>query len=304
MVASMTVETQVSQSTFQSASGDGIHEVVLGAAGAIMGADLDSPGLLQIQPVEQSGGSSLWLGIEAAFAEGVGERVISKLDVRVRQQVEEVPLGLVRDGLAELGGARFTNVCVGPPPSPDDQASREDVLDVTVTFPSWVPVLASNQALVGDSLDAADRELCRAVLRALGVWFAEAGGKLRVRPWQLRGPMQPSAQLAAFQVAASGERRASIYSAILPPSSSVRVERGVTLVQGARKPYVDVCLSRGLASTEATTAAEARVMQELFRRHLGVDFGGRDYRVSSCRWSVPPPDPKPKVGIRMPWSRG
>ena len=116
--------------------------------------------------------------------------------------------------------------------------------------------------------------------------------------------MRPAAQLAAFGAAASGERRASIYSAILPPSSSVRVERGVTLVEGARKPYVDVCLSRGLAPTEATTAAETRVMQELLRRHLGVDFGGRDYRVSSCRWTTPPPAPKPQVGIRMPWSRG
>jgi hypothetical protein len=303
----MTVETQVAQSSFQSASGDGIHEVVLGAAGAIMGADLDSPGLLQIQPTDQTIGSPLWVGIEATFAEGVGERVIAKLDVRVRQQVAELPLGLVRDGLAELGGVRFTNVCVGPPPSPDeqrDQTSGEDVLDVTVSFPSRVPMLASNQALVGDSLDAADRELCRAVLRALGVRFVEAGGVLRVRPWQLRGPMQPRAQLAAFGVAASGERRASIYSAILPPASSVRVERGVTLVEGARKPYVDVCLSRGLATTEATTAAETRVMQELFRRHLGVDFGGREYRVSSCRWTMPPPDLKPQVGIRMPWSRG
>jgi hypothetical protein len=286
---------------FRSAPVDGIYEVVLGAADAIMGADLDTPGLLHIEPVDQSTGSVLWVGIEATFAEGVGGRVIAQLDVRVRQQVEEVPLALARDGLVELGSARFTNVCVGPSPSPG--ANGEDILDITVSFPTWMPILASNQALCGDSLDATDREVSRAVLRALGVWFRETGTELRVRPWQLRSPMRPDAQLAAFEIAGKGERRASIYSAILPPSSAVRVERGVTLVEEVRKPYVDVCLSRGLAPSEATTAAETRVMQELLRRHLGVDFGDRNYQVSSRRWSMPPPGPKPEAGSRMPRAR-
>jgi hypothetical protein len=296
----MTVETQVAQSTFRSAPADGIYEVVLGAADAIMGADLDSPGLLHILPVDQSIGSALWVGIEATFAEGVGGRVIAQLDVRARQRVEEVPLALVRDGLAEFGSVRFTNVCVGPSPNPD--ASGEDILDITVSFPLWMPVLASNQALFGDSLDATEREVSRAVLRALGVWFREAGTELRVPPWQLRSPMRPDSQLAAFEIAGRGERRASIYSAILPPSSSVRVERGVTLVEEVRQPYVDVCLSRGLAPSTATTAAEAHVMQELLRRHLGVNVGDRDYHVSSRRWSMPPPA-KPKAGTRVPPAR-
>jgi hypothetical protein len=297
----MTGETQLAQSTFRSAPGDGIYEVVLGAADAIMGADLDSPGLLHIEPVDQSIGSAHWVGIEATFAEGVGGRVIAQLDVRVRQQVEEVPLALVRHGLAEFGSVRFTNVCVGPLPSAG--ATGEDILDITVSFPSWMPMLASNQALFAGSLDATEREVCRALLRALGVRFREAGTEFRVPPWQLRSPVRPDAQLAAFETAGNGERRVSIYSAILPPASSVRVERGVTLVEAVRKPYVDVCLSRGLAPSEATTAAETRVMQELLRGHLGVDFGDRDYQVSSRRWSMAPPEPKTKAGTRMPRTR-
>jgi len=190
---------------------------------------------------------------------------------------------------------------VGPAPSPD--AMGEDILDITVSFPSWMPILASNQALCGDSLDVTEREVSRAVLRVLGVRFREAGSELRVPPWQLRSPMRPEAQLAAFEMAGNGERRASIYSAVLPPSSSLRVECGVTLVEEVRQPYVDVCLSRGLAPSEAATAAEVRVMQQLLRRHLGVDVGDRDYKVSSRRWSMPPPAPKPKAGTRTPGAR-
>jgi hypothetical protein len=303
----MTVESQVAQATFQSGSGDGIHEVVLGAAQAIMGSDPDTPGLLQMQPVAQSLGSPLWLGLEATFAEGVGGRVIAKLDVHVRKEVADMPAGLVREGIAELGGGRFTNICFGPAASADvpSEIAREDVLDVTVSFPTWVPVLAANQALFGDALQAVDRELCRAVLDTLGVSFGTSSGELRVRGWQLRVPMKPEAQLAAFQAAAKTDRRTSIYSAVLPPSTSVRIERGVAHSEGTRKPYVDVCLSRGLAPTRATTATEMRVMQEILGRHLGVDFGGREYKVSSCRWSMPPPpEPKTTGGFRMPFARG
>jgi hypothetical protein len=285
----MSLETRIRHAEFRSRSDDGLYQVVQGAATAVMGQDLDCPGVLEIQPQAQHDRSLRWLRIEATFAEGMSERLIAQLDVRARHHASELPSGLLRDGLARFGGQAFTNLCIGRE-APTSDGPGGDVLDLTVSFPSRFPFLADNLSLAGEPLSAGDRDLCRSVLVALGVRFREAQRGWRVPRWQLRRRLDLGSQLNAFEVAAKSQRRISMYSTGLPPSHSVRLERGFIRWEGAVRSYVDVCLSRGLTALHATTVQEAQSMQGLLAGHLGVEFGGRDFQVASRQWTgVPAP---------------
>ncbi|MFC1641104.1 hypothetical protein ACFL5O_00230 [Myxococcota bacterium] len=281
----MSVDARADPVVFQSTPEDGLHEVVLGAAQAVMGQDLDSPGLLWIEPEGQSRRSSWWLGLEVTFAEAAATRTIAQLDVRVRKAVDELPADLVSEALAAFGGVAFTNLCVGPRPQSAGPGSG-DVLDVTVSFPSPFPFYASNTSLLASPLSGEDRATCRGVLRALGVAFTESSRGLAIRRWQLRGRMELALQLQAFQAAMRDRRRACIYAAVLPPCRSVRIEYGLQRVDQEERVQVDLCLSQGLTSTLPATFADTSAMQELLERHLGMSLGGRTYRVNSRRWSL------------------
>ena len=260
---------------FTSDSSDGLNEVVHGALAAVSG-DNDPIGILELSS-EGDGAAIPQLSVESSFALRDGRQVFGVLGARAccRAPSLEEELELVRQGLARFGGQRYTSLTGCDP----DAGQPRDAFDITVSFPSRVPLFAANTCLVETDLSEREREGLRAVLDALGVRRWEQDGSVVVPHRQLRAPMNVEQQVRAYAAARSAGLRCSLYAALVPAAQSLRVEHNGA--SGA-EAILDVFVGRGLSASRFCTSADAKEITTFLRAWLGVGFGGRSWHVENC----------------------
>jgi hypothetical protein len=282
----MSVEIRTEHASIETQAGDGLHALVFRAAKAAQRGPLDAGGMLVITPETQDPGCAL--AIDADIADDGVHRVIAKLDVRVVVRDARVSEELVRAALSVCGGAGLTSLTFSSP------TSREEVMDITVSFPSRFPFYATNTAIIGEQLTQDDAERAAAGLSALGVRFSREGNRVRVSRRQLRGRVGTDAQVRALiTLLGAGDGRpsglpwhASLYAAPLPPNAAVRIayQRAPSEADGAQ---LELGLSRGLAGDSVITEEDARAVERVLTTHTGVVLVPRRFSVKCCRWDAP-----------------
>lgn len=285
----MAVEVTTRQAHFEARAEDGLHAVVHRAAKVVASDEVDSGGLLAITPEDSSSGPGL--RIEAAFSDDGLRRAIASLDVHFELDLERVEPSLALGATAAFGGTRYTNLCFGPAapgPAAEDLESLlprgEDALDVTVTFPTGLPLFARNLALLGDRWSAHEREVAMACLGALGVWHRASAAGVTVLPYQLRAPVTSEGQARALLAAVERGRTVTLFTSRIPPTRSLRC--AVSVAPDGAPRRLELCVSSGLAGTEATSAEDVHAIQRFAAEHLGLELAGRTYRVESRRWTA------------------
>jgi len=280
----MAVEASTRVVTFESRPDDDLHGVVLAAARAVASDEFDAGGLLEVAPVGEPGETALRL--EASLSDDGLRSAIVRLDVHLSALAERVSPELVREAAAAFGGAEYTNLCVGASAgeaAADAAAPRgEDALDVTVTFPEKWRIVARNHALVRPAWTADERAGAVEALRALGVGFRLRAGCAVVRGHQLRRRLTRRAQADALLAAAARGLATALYTARIPPSSSLRL--AVAPGVGGRC-RLEVCISHGLIAERATTAEEVLAIQRFAERHFAFRPAARSWRVASRTWT-------------------
>jgi hypothetical protein len=290
----MPPETILRTETFVPGADDGLHDLVLRAARAVASDALDCGGLLEIT----AGGAEPVVRMEAALSDDGLQATIAKLDVHLTAPAVSGPVlaDLVGEAVGAFGGTEYTNLCVAaressrdgpvaaPARAPEARGRREDLLDVTVTSPFVMPLLAQNAALLGSGMDGDEQAALVAALRALGVAHRADASGLAVARHQLRRRMRAAAQGAALLAVVERGLGATLFTARIPPTQSLRVavEPAAAPATGAR---VDVCISYGLVAVRATTPEEARSVQRFAERHFGARFGGAEWQVVSRSWA-------------------
>ena len=215
---------------------------------------------------------------------------LARLDVRVRREQDTgLDTAVAERALREFGGTAYTNLCIAESPALErDPAARatstedafSEAIDLTVYFPSRLPVWAKNLALVADSLSATALEACTEALAELGVGHRRRGQTLSVARWQLRRRPTPSEQNRALRAALRHGLYGAVYAATLPPRSSVRIEQHTAeLPDVGTRHRIDVAVCRGISGAEPITTAGASEIETFVRREFGASF-------SEKRWSV------------------
>ncbi len=285
----MAVETSTRVVTFESRSDDGLHALVLAAVRAVTSDEFDAGGLLELVPVPAEDAPAI--RIEASLSDDGLRNAIAQLDVHLLALVDRVDAALVRDAAAAFGGTEFTNLCVAGEPrlaggveGGDADAARcdEDALDVTVTFPVGWPLYAHNRALVRTGWSDAERAGAVAALRALGVGFRRRPSGVVVHAHQLRRRLTSQAQADAFVAAAAPGLSAALYTARIPPSSSLRLATSPSIA-GPRR--LEACVSYGLIAHRVTTEADALAIQRFAERHFAFRPAARAWQVTSRTWT-------------------
>jgi hypothetical protein len=254
--------------TIESESDEGLLALLTRAERAVLTASDDPVGVIGIEPIADEGEPELF--IEAAYAERTGRGVVERLDVRVRQQLEQSPGdALLREALAEFGGTAFTNICLSP-------SGGDELVDFTLHFGSKFRFWSSHTALFAEGMNEAERGHVVAVLGELGVRARANGRTLRAPRHALRAPLTIEAQLAAFRAAERAGLRVELYAATLPVARSVRL----TL---APEPCELGCtLSRRLLPERSSIASDAVAIRDFVAKHFGIDLGGKSYRVENA----------------------
>ncbi len=283
----------------ESQQDDGLFAILLAAAHAVAGTRNDPVGVLEILPTSDAGAEQTApVAIEAAYAYQGGHRIVHRLDVRTRGLFDDAAaLDVARQALTRFGSTKFTNFVVARPPSRRAAATDaatyrvrgigggggEEVLDVTVYFPTRVPLYARNVALIADPLDAASRAVAERLLDALGASHRARAATLVVPAHQLRAPVTLEQQMKALQGTFAEELVVALYASALPALHAVRLETARAAGRDdTDKRIVDVCLSHGLRGTTACTREDADRMQEFLSRHFGVRFHARSWHIDNA----------------------
>ena len=247
--------------------------------------ELDSGGMLEIRPAE--GESSSTVVITAAFAEDGLRGTLAQLDVAVSREAVALEPAVVLEAIQRFGGTQFVNLCVSVPKAADEARSlADDVVDVSVDFALGVPFVAKNVVLTKDTLSAREAETVQRCLRQLGVWNYRGKQRFRAVGYQPRRPPTAEAQAGAYQVGIEADMTVALYSAPLPTKCSVRLARRVDLLDGSPRHSLDICISRGLRVTEATTPEHVAAIEEFLGRHFGLRVAPGRYLVTSRRWAA------------------
>lgn len=278
-----------SETSLTSTAGEGLYEILLHAARVSGEATKGAVGLLELEL--QAERRTPAVGVEVEFAYQDGRRVIDELAVRVQRDVEDNwdDAAMLRDGLRKFGGTDFTNIDVL-------SADGTDALDASVSFGSFLPVLAENIALPLGWQSADDLAFYSSLLADLGVSHHVSGGALRVSRKQLRTKMTVDQQVNAFVHARSRERTVSLYTCTLPAKQAVRFSE--SMAHDGKPRRVDVVLSRGLSGGRVCSSEDARQMQGFAERHLSVIFSGGVWSVRNVFGQGPARDREPVFGGR------
>jgi hypothetical protein len=281
----------VDEKRFDSSDQDGLFAILYAAARVAAGSEHEPVGVLEIFPDEpEKPNGQAPVAIEAAFAYQGARRVVERLDVRARTTLETAAtVELASSALLRFGAQRYTNFVVaraaadrasGPYRVRDNgAASRDELIDLTVYFPTRVPWWSRN-LLLASEVSGAEQEACTALCDALGVRWHARNHVLSAPGSQVRGLMTEERQLAAFRRMLEGGWHVTVYAAALPATRSVRVESSCADEHGAR--HVDVTLSRGLQGSAAILSSDAEAMERLLRQHAGVRLSSRSWRVTNA----------------------
>jgi antitoxin component of RelBE/YafQ-DinJ toxin-antitoxin module len=292
------METRSTRTHFQTKLQDGLFELVHRAAKAAASSELDSGGLLEIRAAGGSTEDGHPLAVTAQFSDDGLRRTIAKLDIHVGIEAEDADPSLVERVVATFGSPKLTNLCFAAPlthPEEDDdlellrpRAAADDALDITVDCSSSVPFFANNLALVSSRLDAEELEAAADCLKRLGVGFSRAKKTtVRVSRFQLRLPVRPSAQAAAFSALVRRGMSVSLYSATIPATQSVRIAWRVRPnPSGGQSWTLELCISRGLAGVEGTTKEHVVAIDTFIRKHFGVEVAEGEWTVESRKWTT------------------
>lgn len=281
----------------ESQADDGLFAILHAAARAVAGSRNDPVGVLEILP-ELAGDAEgvAPLAIEAAYAYQGGHRVVYRLDVRTRGVFDDdAALDIARAALTRFGSVKFTNFVVARPATGSGAARRgpyrvsqiggsggAELLDVTVYFPSRLPLYARNVALVADPLDDASRAIVERLLGAIGTGHRARGTSLAVPARQLRGAMTLEQQLAALGGAQGEDLVVTLYASALPATRAVRLQ--TTRAAGrddTNKSSVDLCISHGLRAITACTSEDTERMQAFVTQHFGARFDSRSWTITN-----------------------
>jgi len=290
----MAVETSSRVVTFESRPDAGLHALVLAAVRAVTRDEFDAGGLLELVPLPAEDAPAI--RIEASLSDDGLRSSIAQLDVHLSVEVGRVDAALVREATAAFGGTDYTNLCVAGEPqrAGGDEAGEprrgEDALDVTVTFPGGWPLYARNRALVRPDWSAAERTGAAAALRALGVGARWRPAGVAVGGHQLRRRLTSRAQADAFVAAVEHGLFVALYTARIPPSSSLRLAASPGATGSLR---LEACVSHGLIADRLTTEADALAIQRFAERHFAFRPAARPWQVTSRTWSQ---DPSARAG--------
>lgn len=257
--------------------------VALVARAASASAEAGSAvGVLDIARVREPGDARPELRIEATLDPGV-RLVMQRLDVRLRlEQAEPASPELIREALESFGGTAYTNIVLT---AVDDS---KELIDLSVSFASWLPYYARNIALQGAAPSQGEIDICASVADRLGVAHRRSARGLEVPERQLRKPVGVGDQVAAIQAALELGARAQLYSATLPPRRSLFIDqRPVRAAHGAPSHSIDLCISRGMAQGQLSTSADAADIEAFVLRRFGLAFGGASYVVTNAHGDRP-----------------
>lgn len=256
----------------RSEPGDGLLGVVTRAQEAVLSQTEDPIGVLGIEVVLEPGDPVVAFGIEAAYGEHLGQGVVERLDVHFVTESEQAParplLGRI---FGDFGGTQFTSVCL------HRADGSQELLDATLHFSQKLRWWAQCTALVSDALEKKELEGCRAVVRALGVKHAVSGSTLELAKRQLRAPLGIEDQIAAFEAGVAQGLEVELYCATLPTTHSAR------LVVRPNDGYQVICtLSRKLPAESTSAARDAVALRDFVTEELGLELGGRAWRVENA----------------------
>ncbi len=144
------------------------------------------------------------------------------------------------------------------------------------------PLYARNRALVRAVWSDAERAGAVEALRALGVGFRLRSSGLVVHRHQLRRRLTSHAQADAFVAAAAPGLSAALYTARIPPSSSLRLATAPGVAGSLR---LEACVSYGLIAHRVTTEADAVAIQRFAERHFAFRPAARAWQVTSRTWT-------------------
>lgn len=255
------------------ASDDGLFALVAGATRALEASN-EPIGVIGIE-LERPSDDSPALLVEATL-NPQSHFALARLDVRARMLDEGLAKAeLVEKTLERFGGTAYTNLCV-------ERRSEGEAMDLSVSFPSRIPVWAHNLALFGASLAQTEIDGCAAALDALGVQYGKLEQELSVARRQIRKRPTPTEQAAALLAALNKELAATLYVATLPPHHAVRIEqRRVDRGDGELRWLFDVCLSRGMGKGDAITSSSVGDAESYFVQTLGIRFAGSSFTVTN-----------------------
>jgi hypothetical protein len=259
----------------------GLVALVARAASASAGAG-SAVGVLDIARVREPGDARPELRIEATLDPGV-RLVMQRLDVHLRlEQSEPASPELLHEALQSFGGTAYTNVVLT---AGDDS---KELIDLSVSFASWLPYYARNIALQAAALSPGELELCASVADRLGVSHRRSERGLEVPQRQLRNPVGVADQIAAIRTALELGARAQLYSATLPPRRALFIDQLPTAAaHGEPSHSIDLCISRGMAQGQLSTSADAADIEAFVLRRFGLAFGGAKYVVKNAHGDRP-----------------
>jgi len=210
---------------------------------------------------------------------------LARLDVRVRL-VEDSGLdpALAERALGEFGGTAYTNLCItensgaGAVLPTGTRAPASEAMDLTVYFPSRLPVWAKNLALIGEPLSATALDACAVALEELAVRYRRQSQTLSVGGWQLRQKPTAAQQNRALFAALSRGLSGALYAATLPTSSALRIEQQ-TNTQSSH--LIDVALCRSMSQGVPITEPVASAIETFVRREFRTDFSDKRFSVKN-----------------------
>ena len=277
----MTTETR--RVFLETRAEDTLQVLLNRAAQAAANDELDSGGMLEIRPE----GDARGLVIMAVFVEDGLRGTLAQLDVAVTREAGKLDPAVVLEAIQQFGGTQFVNLCVSAPRADDGaRAFADDAIDVSVDFASGVPFVAKNVVLTRETLSSREAEAIPHCLRQLGVWHARHGQRFRVARYQPRRPPAAEAQARAYQAGVEADMTVALYSAPLPTKRSLRLAHHVDLVDGSPRRSLEICVSRGLRATEATTPQQVAAIERFLGRHFGLETAPGRYVVTSRRWAT------------------
>jgi hypothetical protein len=253
------------QARIQSGADTGLLELVRSAATAVSGAKRDPVGRLEIARVGEASGIGQLCVDASVSAHGLGWTV-DQLDVKAQWETHApLPKATLFEVLEQFGSNQFVNFTVLDGPV--------ELMDFTLSFSSRLPVLAANQLIAHDALQADRVALCAGVLDRLGVGVSVHRGVLRVRRHQLRARVKLAALVDAFQMVTTGGLPVVLYTSTLPAVQAVRIAQGP---QDARGTPLDVCISSG------TQRERVETVERILREAFDVGFGDQAWQVRNA----------------------
>jgi hypothetical protein len=223
------------------------------------------------------------LTLSAVLSQRNGRSSIDTLTMRARCTDGLTGLAIADAALEQFGGTDYTSVSAWA----SDSGRRAEPFEATVYFASRFPFLATNVVLPPSIALLEHVDAFCEILGDLGVRYRRDRSTFAAKGRQLRLPMRPVAQLAAYEAALDHGLGAALYTAALPVTQSMRIEQGVDFRSNA--VYVDCALSRGLSGGRGCTTADAAQLQVFAMRYLGIDAAPHRWLVRAAGGRPLPP---------------